>query len=244
MKPKICFSVTSPRKFSIEDFPFDGYELKPTKKGFFNIINVINWKEKYSKKNLSLHSQLSRVLSCNDRNLGSFMEAELLFLKSEIIASKMMGIKEINFHMKEGEFSQKEIDKFNEVISFAKKNGIELIYENHVCSDEIILRILETFPSIGFCLDIGHVNCAIHNGKFKMDLNQFIEKTSDRLVHIHAHNNYGNKDIHNSLDDGNFNWRSLLDKLENKNLRKIILETREEDTLDSKKLLEEYYNSK
>jgi sugar phosphate isomerase/epimerase len=188
-----------------------------------------------------LHSQLSRIFSCYERGFPEFSEAEINILKSEIIMSKILGIKQINFHMKETEFKKEEIDKFNEVIDFAEKNGIQMVYENHVCSDGLILRVLKNFPKVNFCLDIGHLNVAIHTGQFKMNLDEFIEKIKPQLVHIHAHNNYGEKDEHNSLDNGNFNWRDLLDKLEESNLRKIILENRTKKEVDeSKNLIEKY----
>ena len=91
-------------------------------------------------------------------------------------------------------------------------------------------------------MDIGHLNIAIKKGKFKIDLNEFLEKTKSKLVNIHAHNNDGMKDTHLSLDAGNFPWESLLNKLKNKNLRKIIIECKNmEDILKSKELLEKYY---
>jgi len=75
--------------------------------------------------------------------------------------------------MKETEFTKEEINQFDEIIKYANENGIELIYENHVCSEEIIFRVLKTFPKINFCLDIGHLNIAIKKGKFKEFKDQF-----------------------------------------------------------------------
>ena len=146
--------------------------------------------------------------------------------------------------MKETEFTNDEINKFNEIIELANKNGIEMVYENHVCSDEVIFRVLKDFPRVNFCLDIGHLNVATHQGKFKMDFETFVEKVKSRLVHIHLHNNYGEKDEHNSLDKGNFDWKKVLDELKKGHLRKIIIENKtKEDSLKNKKLLEEYLRS-
>lgn len=245
MKPLLCYSIENLKGFSFEDYPFGGYEFRTNEMGGFkpNILILLKIKEMFNGKNLSLHSQLGRIFSCNDRGYPEFNEAELDLLKAEIIISKIIGIKQINIHMKETEFTPEEIEKFNQIIDFAYKNGIEIIYENHVCSEEIILRVLETFPSINFCLDIGHLNVAIHNGKFKMDLEEFIERIKLRLVNIHAHNNFGEKDEHNSLIIGNFLWKDLLDNLKDSNLRKIIIECRsKEDSIQSKKILEEYYS--
>jgi len=243
MKSLICCSVENLKEFSFEDYPFDGYEFKTFGKGFSpNIILLIKLKEMFKGKELSLHSQLSRIFSSREKGFQEFSEAEMHILKSEIIISKIIGVKQINFHMKETEFTDDETKKFNEIIDFANKNGIEMIYENHVCSEEVIFRVLKNFPRIQFCLDIGHLNVAIHTGKFKMNLHEFLEKVKSRLVHIHAHNNYGEKDEHNSLDEGNFNWKNVLDYLGKNHLKKVIIESnKKEDILKSKKLLLDYF---
>ena len=243
MKPKICYSIGNLKDFSFEEYSFEGYEFKAISEGFKpNILILLKIREMFKGKDLSLHSQLSRIFSCNERGFPEFNEAELNILKAEIIMSKIIGVRQINLHMKETEFSKQEIEKFNGVVDFADRHGIKIIYENHVCSEETIFRVLETFPKINFCLDIGHLNVAIHKGKFKMNLDEFLEKVKLRLVHIHAHNNYGEKDEHNSLDKGNFSWKEVLEKLKNQNLRKIILENRTKEEVDrSKKLLEKYY---
>ncbi len=243
MKPKICYSIIDLKEFSFEAFPFEGYEFKAFGKGLKpNIIILLKLREMFKGKDLSLHSQLSRIFSCNENGFPEFSEAELNILKSEIIISKIIGIKQINFHMKEEEFTSEEIKKFNEIIKFANECDIEMVYENHVCSDEIILRVLKTFPKINFCLDIGHLNVAMHKGDFKMNLEEFVEKVKSRLIHIHAHNNYGEKDEHNSLNSGNFDWNKILSKLKGSNLRKIIIENEaKEDILASKELLESYF---
>jgi len=243
MKPKICYSIENVKEFKFEDYPFEGYEFKSNVDEIKpNIIVLMKLKERFEGKDLSLHSQLSRIFSCNEKGFPEFSEAEVNILKSEIIISRIIGIKQINFHMKETGFTKEEIKKFNEIINFAEKNGIKMIYENHVCSEEVIFRVLETFPRVNFCLDIGHLNVAIYKGKFKMNLDEFIKKVKSRLVHVHAHNNYGEKDEHNSLDNGNFDWEFVFDNLKEGNLSKIIIENKtKKDALVSKKMLEGFY---
>lgn len=244
IKPKICCSIGNLREFKFEDYDFEGYEFKAGAPGFKpNIIILSKLKEMFKGKDLSLHSQLSRIFSCNEKGYPEFLEAEKNILRSEIIISKILGVKQINFHMKETEFTAKEIESFNEIIDFAEKNGIEMVYENHVCSEEVIFRVLENFPRVNFCLDIGHLNVAIRKGKFEMNIDEFLKKVKNRLVHIHAHNNYGERDEHNSLDNGNFDWKNLLEKLGDSSLRKIILENRTKKEVDeSKNLIEEFYS--
>lgn len=246
MRPKICFSIGNLKEFSFEEFSFEGYEIKADAPGFSpNVIVILKLKDLLKGKDFSLHSGLSRIFSCNDKNLSEFSEAELEILKSEIIISKILGIKQINFHMKEGKLTDNEIKEFKRIIRFANKNGIEMIYENHVCSEETIFNILDCFPKVNFCLDLGHLNLAIHEGKFKMNIEKFLKRVKSRLVHIHAHNNHGIKDEHNDLEEGNLDWKKILIQLEKSNLKKIIIENRTKKEADkSKRLLEEYYYKK
>lgn len=245
MKPKICHTVLDINDPDLNNSSFDGYELN-FDKGVLkpNIIILMKAKEMLKGKDLSLHSQLSRIFSCNEKGFPKFAGAEINILKSEIIISEILGVNQINFHMKDTEFSEEEIGKFNEVIDFAEEKGIEMVYENHVCSEEAIMRVLNNFPRVRLCLDIGHLNLSIHKGKFKADLDEFIEKVKPRLIHIHAHNNYGEEDTHSSLDEGDFPWKKVLDKLQDTNLRKIILELNTKEEIDkNRKILVEYYSN-
>lgn len=244
MKPKICYSIGNLKEFSFEDYSFEGYEFKAGKIGFKpNILILLKLKEKFKGKDLSLHSQLGRIFSCNKKGFHEFNKAELNILNAEIIMADILGVKQINFHMKEGFLTEEEKEKFQKIINFAKEKGIEMVYEsNSFCKAENAIKFLEDFPEVNYCLDFGHINTAIHSEKFGMDLMDFINKIKNRIVHIHAHNNYGDKDAHNSLEQGNFNWREILAKLKNQKLRKIIIENKtKEDTDRSKKLLEKYY---
>jgi len=245
MKPKICCSIGNLKEFTFKEYPFDGYELKSNVDELKpNIIILLKIRENFYGKDLSLHSQLSRIFSCAERGFPEFAEAEMNILKSEIIISKLLGIKQIIFHMKETPFTNKEIREFNKIIDFAENNEIEMIYENHVCSDNIILNVLKTFSKVKFCLDIGHLNVAIHNGKFKMDLDKFLEKVKSKLINLHVHNNHGERDEHNSIEDGNFDWKKFLNKLQNSNLKKIVIESRKkEDILKTKELLNNFYKN-
>ncbi|MBI2449201.1 sugar phosphate isomerase/epimerase [Candidatus Pacearchaeota archaeon] len=214
MKPLICYSIGNLKEFSFEEYPFEGYELKTSSEGFKpNILILLKLKEMFKGKDLSLHSQLSRIFSCNEKGYPEFNEAELKILRAEIIMSNIIGIKQIIFHMKEGFLTKEEKEKFREIINFAKDKGI-----------------------------VGHLNTAIQSGKFGMELMEFIDRIKPRIVHIHAHNNYGDRDSHNPVGKGNFPWKDILDKLKDQNLKKIIIENRtKEEVVQSKKLLEKYY---
>jgi sugar phosphate isomerase/epimerase len=247
-KPKICLGIES-MKESLDNPQFEGYELKAKSGGLqFNILKVLELKQRFEKTDLSLHSQLSRTFSCTQRGCPEFNDAELDLLKAEITTSKIIGIKQITFHMKEGFLTEEEKKKFRKILDFAKKKGVEMIYEsNSFCEAKNTLRFLEDFQDVNYCLDFGHINTALVSGKFGMGLMEFIDKIKSRTVNVHAHNNDGDEDTHKCLNDGSFPWKKVLDKLKNQNLNKIIIECKSKDKkkeiiLESKRLLEEYYS--
>ena len=95
----------------------------------FNIKKVLNIKEYLEGKDLSMHTQTSRIFSCNNYKIHSFNEAELDVLKAEIIVSKILGIKEFIFHLKQEKLTKQEKERLQEIFDFAKKNKVEMIYE-------------------------------------------------------------------------------------------------------------------
>jgi len=59
-------------------------------------------------------------------------------------------------------------------------------------------------PDIAF--DIGHANTS-------NQAIEFLDKWAHKIVHIHAHDNYGRSDEHNAIGDGNVNWQRIASKL-------------------------------
>jgi len=202
-------------------------------------------KEFLKGKDLSMHSQTSRIFSCSNYGLKEFNIAELNVLKAEIILCKILGAKELIFHLKQEKLTKKEKEIFKEVLKFAKKNKIELIYEsNGYFIGETCLDILKEFPKLGYNLDLGHLNTAIENKTLGLSLDKFISLIKNRVVYIHAHNNRG-KDTHESLDKGTLDWQYVLNMLNLSKIKKIILEVRiPKDIAKTKKLLENYLKKK
>jgi len=239
MRPKISYSILNLKKFSKDDFLFEAYELRASSIRP-NIKLITDLKEKFNGENLSMHSGLSRIFSCIKKGYPNFSNSEMDILKYEIMISKIIGIKKIIFHMTHDELKNEEIKKFKEMMAFAKKEGVELIYENHVCSARAILYLKEKFPELKMCLDFGHLNLAISKNIFEMDLEDFLEEIKEKIIHVHIHNNDGKKDLHQEINNGTFDWKKVLVKLPN--LEKVIVEVMDEDEArESKKLLEEFY---
>lgn len=209
----------------------------------FNVKKILKIKEYLKGKELSFHTQTSRIFSCNNQNLPEFNLAELNIIKAEIITCKILGIKEFIFHLKQEKLTKIEEKIWKEILRFAKKNGVEMIYEsNQKFSAEVCLDFLKRFPEVNYNLDLGHLNTAIGNKTLGMDLYRFLDKIKERIVYIHAHNNYGLEDEHNSIDNGTLDWENIFDKLDMSKIRKIIIEVRNtESIIKTKKALENYF---
>ena len=212
----------------------------------FNIKKVLNIKKYLKGKDLSMHTQTSRIFSCNNYKIQSFNEAEIDVLKAEIIISKILGIKELIFHLKQEKLTKDEKEKLQEIFNYAKKKDVEMIYEsNQKFYSKNCIDVLNSFPKLKYNLDFGHLNTAIGNKTLGMSLKEFIKKIKSRVIYIHAHNNNGMIDEHKSLDKGNLDWRFLLDNLDITKIRKIIIEVRAtQDILNTKKLLQDYLKNK
>ncbi|MDI6846902.1 MAG: sugar phosphate isomerase/epimerase family protein [Candidatus Bathyarchaeia archaeon] len=91
---------------------------------------------------------------------------------------------------------------------FASDHGVEVAIENVPEPYSFIMKSVEDFKrfynevneDIGLVLDIGHANI---NGQIESFLTTF----ADKIVHMHAHDNYGKSDQHLGIGHGNINWK-------------------------------------
>jgi len=172
-------------------------------------------------KSLSMHSQTKSIFEEKNKCLR---DLEIRILESEILACEFLGCDELVVHLKQDKLKKKEIETFSDVLNFAKKHGVEILYEiNSKLVAENFLFNLSKFRSLNVVLDFGHLNAAIVNEDIGMDIDKFIGAVRDRVVYIHAHNNNG-EDSHIGLDAGSLDWKGVLDKLDLGKVRKIIIE--------------------
>jgi len=64
----------------------------------------------------------------------------------------------------------------------------------------------ETNLPVGITLDLGHAHL---EGQIK----PFIDQLADKIVHIHASNNYGSDDEHNGVEDGTIDYQWFVEAL-------------------------------
>jgi len=244
MPPKIGLKTVNIFYEKEDKIPFDTLEITTKDPDLgFNVKKLMKVKEHLKGKDLSMHSQASRIFSCNNFNLEKFNEAEINVVKAEIILCNLLNIQELIIHLKQEKLTKKEEKPFSQLLNFAKKHNVELIYEsNKEFFGETCLDVLKKFPKLNYLLDLGHLNTAIGNKTLGFELDEFLSLIKDRIIYIHAHNNNGKKDEHKSLDNGTLNWRHVFDMINMKKVRKIILELKTaQDILKSKKLLKQYF---
>lgn len=120
------------------------------------------------------------------------------------------------------------------ILARTRRHGVRLAVENkqrgrgwdmvHTLDDHA--RVLDGFPEIGACLDFGHLHTV--DG----DLAAYVTALGERLVHVHLHDNHGERDEHLALGRGTIPWRDALTALEERGYAgPIVLEIPEPGAL-------------
>lgn len=193
--------------------------------------------------NVSLHTSARAVLHPNK----TISNAHEKTSRSELILSKEFGSKDYIFHLPKYLRLPQQLDEINGFMSglvrYAKKLGIQVYLENDsngpFSVSENLLSVLKGTSGLKFNLDLGHLNCALHDGMI-VDPTSFVESVIPWLGYLHAHGNKGVMDDHIALEDGNLDFEPLIDLVKGAK-PKIVAETWTiKDALKTKKLLEKY----
>jgi sugar phosphate isomerase/epimerase len=110
------------------------------------------------------------------------------------------------------------------LFKFANDYGVEAAIENVPEPYPFIMRSVEDFKrfysevneDIGLVLDIGHANI---NGQIESFLTTF----ADKIVHMHAHDNYGKSDQHLGIGYGNVNWEKTAALIKKISYRGVVV---------------------
>lgn len=95
---------------------------------------------------------------------------------------------------------------------FSVPEGLTICIENVMeTKPELLLSILEQAenPALGLCLDVGHVNTYS-----TLPPMEWIAQCAGWVRHVHIHNNFGDVDSHNGLDQGTIPMEALLEALD------------------------------
>jgi sugar phosphate isomerase/epimerase len=107
------------------------------------------------------------------------------------------------------------------LLKFAGNHGVEVAIENVISM--FLLKNVEDFKkfyseineNIGLTLDTGHANI---NGQVE----EFLSKFPDKIVHVHAHDNLGEVDQHLGIGYGNIDWENVARLLKRANYDRTI----------------------
>jgi sugar phosphate isomerase/epimerase len=110
------------------------------------------------------------------------------------------------------------------LFKFANAHSVEATIENVPEPFPFIIKSVEDFKrfynevneNTGLVLDIGHAN-------INKQTESFLTTFADRIVHMHAHDNYGKSDQHLGIGYGNVNWEKTVALIKKISYRGIVV---------------------
>jgi len=186
----------------------------------------------------------------SDVNIGSVYEpmrlAALKEVELTIVLSHKLEIPLVTVHpgfvngiafLDKRKALEKTKESVRTLSSFARKNSVEMVIENlpanmnATCSTASELTEVLDGLDVRICFDLGHANTAAQVDEFL--------KLVDRFGNVHLHNNEGQWDQHNVIDDGTADIEKVASVLKRSYRGNIIIEATDlESGAASKAILE------
>lgn len=217
----------------IRELGFNTIEInRQNSKLHFNLYFLEKVKRYTKGFDLSVHSGTAGIFQPSD----SFTRANLAVLTAEVDVCRILGARQFVFHLNDGILSPENKKSMKQVFSYAADLGVEMIYEsNSTLVADYAYDVLESFPGLGYVLDLGHINVGYGRGKLGCEIDEFIRQVKNRVVYVHASNNSGEQDEHSGLESGTLDWRHVLDMLDFSKILKIIIEVRYMEMVENSK---------
>jgi sugar phosphate isomerase/epimerase len=202
----------------------------------------------YGRDSLGIEFQVHAPLS--DVNIGSVHEpmrrAAVNEIKRTVLMCHQLDIPLVTVHpgfvqgiafLNKMNAVEKTKDSVKEIASFAAEQSVTVVMENlpaninATCTQASeLLEVIEG-SGLGICFDMGHANTA-------GQLDEFLKLVS-RFGNVHLHNNEGQWDQHNRIDDGSADIRKVVSVLKRSYKGNIIIESTDLDSgTESKRVLE------
>ena len=215
----------------VRELGFEAVEInRQNSKLHFNLYFLEKVKRYTKGLDLSVHSGTAGIFQPHE----PFTLANLSTLAAEVDVCHILGARQLVFHLNDGFLAPENKERLREVIRHADDLGVAMLYESNCAMvAEYAWDVLESFPEIGYVLDLGHLNNGHGSGKLGCEIDEFVGRVKDRVVYVHASNNSGTRDEHGGLSDGTLDWRSVLDMLDWSRIMKIILEVRFMEMVES-----------
>jgi sugar phosphate isomerase/epimerase len=110
------------------------------------------------------------------------------------------------------------------LLKIASDYGVKIAIENVPEPYPFLMKSVEDFTKfydeinedIGLAFDVGHANL---NGQIE----RFLMVFTDRIVHIHAHDNQGKSDQHLGIGYGNIDWKKVANLLKRISYDKLVI---------------------
>lgn len=212
-------------------------------------LELIKDDVRYGRDSLGMRFQVHAPLS--DVNIGSVHEpmrvAAVDEIKQAIMMCRQLEIPLVTIHpgfvqgiafLNKAKALEKTKESVKELAAYALDQSVTVVVENlpaninATCTqaDELLEAIEGS--GLGICFDMGHANTA---GQMDEML-----KLVDRFKNVHLHNNDGQWDQHNRVDDGSADVLKVVSVLKRSYRGNIIIESTDlESGEQSKRVLEE-----
>ena len=211
-------------------------------------LELIKDDVRYGRDSLGMRFQVHAPLS--DVNIGSVHEpmriAAVDEIKQAIMMCRQLEIPLVTIHpgfvqgiafLNKAKALEKTKESVKEIAAYAAGQSVTVVVENlpaninATCThaDELLEAIEGS--GLGICFDMGHANTA-----GQMDE---LLKLVDRFKNVHLHNNDGQWDQHNRVDDGSADLSKVVSVLKKSYTGNIIIESTDlESGTQSKRVLE------
>jgi len=203
---------------------------------------------KYARDSLGMKFQVHAPLS--DVNIGSVHEpmrlAAINEIKQTILMCRQLDIPLVTIHpgfvqgiafLDRARALEMTKASAREIAAFATEHSITAVIENlpanmnGTCTTAAELIEVVESAGLGICFDMGHANTA---GQVDELL-----KLVNRFGNVHLHNNEGQWDQHNRIDDGSADIRKVVSTLKKSYSGNMIIESTDlESGVESKRTLE------
>lgn len=148
---------------------------------------------------------------------GPLLNATLKRLKNSIASASALECEQWVFHpglktatsmFYPGMDWNQNLDSVRQLVRYARRQDVKACIENGM--EAFVMKNVDEFrrfyneigEDVGLVLDTGHANIT-------GQLEGFLLEFSNRLVHLHVHDNHGKFDEHLSVGDGNIDWKMV-----------------------------------
>ncbi|ASJ03279.1 xylose isomerase [Thermococcus profundus] len=191
-----------PHYLTRDNLPFfrkvlDAYGLKATVHAPFSDLNIASFNERIKEASLGIIRETIELAA----------ELEALVVTMHPGHCSPISVKNRGKYLEIHREALRRISHWSE--EYGVKVGVENMPRFPILDAQNCDRLMEIIEGveIGITFDVGHLNTTTRN------FDRFMELFGHRIVHVHLHDNSGERDEHLSLGDGTVPWKRVLPKL-------------------------------